>query len=68
MAAAYTKKVNLVLVGDDVGACFDAAADNYRSCEYMERAVARKWLGSDLIFVSESDFFAKNSWIRNGEV
>lgn len=63
-AASYTKKVNVVLVGDDVGVFFDAGADNFRSCEYMERAVARKWLGTDVIFVSESDFFEKNSWLH----
>lgn len=64
LAASYTNKVNIVLVGDDIGQSFDAGSDNFRSCENMERATARKWLGTDVIFVRESDLFEKNPHLR----
>ena len=61
-AAAYSRKVNIVLIGDDVGSHLDRA-DFSTAWTQVETAIARKYLGEEVIFATEADFFNKNAWI-----
>lgn len=61
-STSYTKNTKIILVGDSVGNYIDHA--EYSSAMgQVEIALARKWLNTEVVFVRESDFLAKNAWI-----
>lgn len=61
-AASYSQKVNIVLIGNDIGSHLDRA--NFTTAmTQVETAIARKYLGAEVVFVAEADFLNKNPWI-----